>query len=177
MNSTGGASGLRLLQAIAGSEHGGAEAFFVRFALALERAGVDQHILVRSGRPWAAALSDGGLQPVALPFGGWTDFTTRRAFAREIKTFSPHVVLTWMSRASHLCPTRVSGQTFTHVARLGGFSRAAEALLITQPAISEQVRKLEERLVPVTTVNTGFNLKPRTPISTVPVIFWCIGRN
>ena len=55
MNSTGGASGLRLLQAIAGSEHGGAEAFFVRFALALERAGVDQHILVRSGRPWAAA--------------------------------------------------------------------------------------------------------------------------
>ena len=121
MNSTGGASGLRLLQAIAGSEHGGAEAFFVRFALALERAGVDQHILVRSGRPWAAALSDGGLQPVALPFGGWTDFTTRRAFAREIKTFSPHVVLTWMSRASHLCPTRVSGQTFTHVARLGGY--------------------------------------------------------
>ena len=35
---TGGASGLRLLQAIAGSEHGGAEAFFVRFALALEYA-------------------------------------------------------------------------------------------------------------------------------------------
>ncbi len=121
MNSTGGASGLRLLQAIAGGEHGGAEAFFVRLALALDRAGVDQHILVRDGRPWISALRDGGLQPVALPFGGWTDFTTRRAFGREIKAFSPHVVLTWMNRASHLCPARVAGHSFTHVARLGGY--------------------------------------------------------
>jgi glycosyltransferase involved in cell wall biosynthesis len=50
-----------------------------------------------------------------------TDFTTRRAFHREIKAFSPHIVLTWMNRASHLCPARVSGHTFTHVARLGGY--------------------------------------------------------
>lgn len=121
MNSTGGASGLRLLQAIAGGEHGGAEAFFVRLALALARAGVDQHILVRDGRPWVSALRDGGLQPVALPFGGWTDFTTRRAFGREIQAFSPHVVLTWMNRASHLCPAKVAGHSFTHVARLGGY--------------------------------------------------------
>lgn len=34
-------------------------------------------------------------------------------------------------------------KAFHHVARLGGFSRAAEALHLTQPAISEQVRKLE----------------------------------
>ena len=121
MNNAAGAPRLRLLQAIAGSAHGGAEAFFVRLALALERAGVEQHILVRSGRPWTAALSDGGIQPVALPFGGWTDFTTRRAFAREIKTFSPNVVLTWMNRASQLCPARVAGQSFSHVARLGGY--------------------------------------------------------
>lgn len=33
---------------------------------------------------------------------------------------------------------------FHHVALLGGFSRAAEALFLTQPAISEQVRKLEQ---------------------------------
>ena len=39
MNS--GASDLRLLQAIAGGEHGGAEAFFVRLTLALARAGVE----------------------------------------------------------------------------------------------------------------------------------------
>lgn len=35
-------------------------------------------------------------------------------------------------------------RAFHHVALHGGFSRAAEALLLTQPAISEQVRKLEQ---------------------------------
>jgi len=35
-------------------------------------------------------------------------------------------------------------RAFHHVALLGGFSRAAEALRISQPAISEQVRKLEQ---------------------------------
>ncbi len=35
-------------------------------------------------------------------------------------------------------------KAFHHVALLGGFSRAAEALYLTQPAISEQVRKLEQ---------------------------------
>ena len=35
-------------------------------------------------------------------------------------------------------------RAFHYVAYLGGFSRAAEYLLLTQPAISEQVRKLEQ---------------------------------
>jgi len=35
-------------------------------------------------------------------------------------------------------------RAFHHVALLGGFSRAAEALLLSQPAISEQVRNLEQ---------------------------------
>ncbi len=36
-------------------------------------------------------------------------------------------------------------RAFHHVALLGGFSRAAEALGLSQPAVSEQVRKLEQR--------------------------------
>lgn len=35
-------------------------------------------------------------------------------------------------------------KAFHYVAKHGGFSRAAEALYLTQPAISEQVRKLEQ---------------------------------
>jgi len=35
-------------------------------------------------------------------------------------------------------------RAFHHVAICGGFSRAAEALNVTQPAISDQIRKLEE---------------------------------
>ncbi|MFK7995547.1 MAG: LysR substrate-binding domain-containing protein [Granulosicoccus sp.] len=34
-------------------------------------------------------------------------------------------------------------KAFHHVATLGGFSRAAQALHVTQPAVSDQVRKLE----------------------------------
>ncbi len=112
---------LRLLQAIGGGEQGGAEAFFVRLALALERAGVSQRILVRRGRPWVSALRESGLDPLELPFGGWSDFTTKRTFAREVKTFRPHIALTWMNRASRLCPSHVPGHDFCHVARLGGY--------------------------------------------------------
>jgi LysR family transcriptional regulator, low CO2-responsive transcriptional regulator len=36
-------------------------------------------------------------------------------------------------------------RAFHHVAICGGFSRAAEQLRLTQPAISDQVRKLEEQ--------------------------------
>ena len=36
-------------------------------------------------------------------------------------------------------------RAFHYVAISGGFSRAAEALRLTQPAISDQVRKLEEQ--------------------------------
>ena len=35
-------------------------------------------------------------------------------------------------------------RAFHYVAIFGGFSRAAEQLFLTQPAISDQVRKLEE---------------------------------
>src|SRR6478735_1544640 len=35
-------------------------------------------------------------------------------------------------------------RAFHHVAISGGFSKAAEALHLTQPAISDQVRRLEE---------------------------------
>ena len=36
-------------------------------------------------------------------------------------------------------------RAFHNVAIHGGFSRAAEALFLTQPAISDQIRKLEEQ--------------------------------
>ncbi len=39
---------------------------------------------------------------------------------------------------------RVQLRAFHHVALTGSFSRAAEALHVTQPAISDQIRKLEE---------------------------------
>ena len=112
---------LRLLQVIAGANHGGAEAFFVRLCAALGRAGVDQRALVRRGRPWAKEITASGVPVVELPFGGVFDVTTRRRLNRQIDGFAPNVVLTWMSRATRFCPRSTERRRFIHVARLGGY--------------------------------------------------------
>ena len=108
---------IRLLQAMAGAPHGGAETFFVRLALALERAGQDQRIVIRRDAERAAALRAGGIAPIELPFGRWLDLATLLGFRRAIRDYRPEVVLTWMTRATQLCPRG----DFVHVARLGGY--------------------------------------------------------
>lgn len=108
---------MRVLQAMAGSEHGGAEAFFERLAPALGRAGLEQRVLIRENAERAGVLRAGGIEPVQLGFGGLLDFSTKSAFKREVASFRPDVVMTWMSRATRFCPRG----DFVHVARLGGY--------------------------------------------------------
>jgi glycosyltransferase involved in cell wall biosynthesis len=107
----------RLLQAIAGAHHGGAETFFVRLVTALNRAGETQRVLIRRDSARSQILRAAGVGVAELAFGGPFDLTTRRAFRREIAVWRPDVVLTWMSRATRLCPRG----DFVHVARLGGY--------------------------------------------------------
>ncbi|MGH7033017.1 MAG: glycosyltransferase, partial [Stellaceae bacterium] len=107
----------RVLQAMAGAVHGGAEAFFERLAAALGRAGEEQAIVIRRNPERAARLRQGGLAPLELPFGGIFDIVTKPRLARAIGEFRPRVVLSWMSRATALCPRG----DFVHVARLGGY--------------------------------------------------------
>ncbi len=111
----------RLFQAIAGASEGGAEAFFVRLALGLQRAGVEQRLAIRRDAKRAAILRAGGVDVIELPFGGWLDFATRPALRRAIATFRPAVVLTWMNRASALCPAPGGAAPFVQVGRLGGY--------------------------------------------------------
>jgi len=110
----------RLLQAMAGAEHGGAEGFFERLALALERAGIEQRLVIRRNAKRAGLLRAGGVEVVELPFGGLFDLFTRPRFRRVVEDFRPQVVLTWMSRATRLCPPSRPGN-FVHVGRLGGY--------------------------------------------------------
>jgi glycosyltransferase involved in cell wall biosynthesis len=108
---------LRVLQAMAGAPHGGAEAFFTRLVPALARAGLEQRVAIRRDAARAAALRAAGIEPVELAFGGVFDLATRRALKREVAAFAPRIVLTWMSRATRHCPKG----DFVHVARLGGY--------------------------------------------------------
>jgi glycosyltransferase involved in cell wall biosynthesis len=107
----------RLLQAIAGARHGGAEIFFLRLATALQRAGETQRVLIRRDPARARSLREADVAVVELAFGGPLDWAARVGFRREVAEWRPDIVLTWMSRATRLCPRG----DFVHVARLGGY--------------------------------------------------------
>src|SRR5690348_4097596 len=107
----------RLLQAMAGAAHGGAETFFVRLAGALQRTGQEQRVLIRRDPARAAQLRAAGVDVVEAAFGGRFDFTTGRTFCREIESWRPDIVLSWMSRATRFCRRG----DFVHLARLGGY--------------------------------------------------------
>ncbi|MBK8908578.1 MAG: glycosyltransferase [Rhodospirillales bacterium] len=108
---------MRTIQVMAGAERGGAEAFFQRLVPALARAGLEVRAIVRDAGARAAELESEGVGTVRLPFGGPLDLSTRWRLRREIRAFKPDVVMTWMNRATMLCP---SGD-FVHVGRLGGY--------------------------------------------------------
>jgi len=107
----------RLLQAMAGARHGGAEAFFERLAIALHRTGMEQRLLIRREPGRAERLRAAGIEVIELPFGGIFDLATKPGFRRAIAAWQPQIVLSWMSRATEACPR---GE-FVHVARLGGY--------------------------------------------------------
>ncbi len=107
----------RLLQAIAGARHGGAETFFVRLASALQRVGETQRVLIRRDPDRSQRLRAASVEVGELGFRGPLDVATRLGFWREIAAWRPDVVVTWMSRATQACPRG----DFVHVARLGGY--------------------------------------------------------
>ncbi len=112
---------MQLLQAMAGAEVGGAEAFFVRLAIAFQARGVSQRVVIRRDSMRARALRNGGVDPVELPFGGRMDFRTRPALQREIERYKPDIVLSWMSRASWAMPRPDAPKSYVLVGRLGGY--------------------------------------------------------
>lgn len=107
----------RLLQAMAGARHGGAETFFVRLASALQRVGENQRVLIRRDADRTRLLHETGVMVTELAFGGPLDIGSRFGFRRAIAAWRPDIVLTWMSRATLACPQGA----FVHVARLGGY--------------------------------------------------------
>ena len=113
---------MRVLQAMAGAEFGGAEAFFVRLTGALHKAGLDQRVLIRENPKRAQVLREAGIDPVELKFGGRFDMITPMMIRRQLRDYRPHVVLTWMNRATSKMPRRRPGDLdYVLAARLGGY--------------------------------------------------------
>ncbi|MBL8571879.1 MAG: glycosyltransferase [Phreatobacter sp.] len=117
------ANRLRLFQAMAGAKVGGAEAFFERFAAAVQRRGLAQRVAIRRDPDRAARLRAAAVDVVELGFRGPLDIATRIALTRELRAFAPSIVLGWMNRASTALPPRslVRGARYVTVGRLGGY--------------------------------------------------------
>ena len=109
---------MKLLQAMAGADYGGAEEFFVRLAIALNSSVVQQRVVIRKHKLRASQLRAGGVEPVELGFGSPLDAVTRWGLREQISEFNPDIVLTWMNRATAMLPARGK---FLHVGRLGGY--------------------------------------------------------
>lgn len=107
---------MRVLQAMAGAKHGGAEAFFERLACAFAADGVEQRVVIRPDAGREARLHAGGVIVSTLPFGGFFDLTTGRGLARLAQ--DADLLLTWMNRATRFA--RPTARTRL-VARLGGY--------------------------------------------------------
>lgn len=89
----------------------------MRLVPALHRAGIQQLVVIRRDAERVAKLRAAGIEPVEVAFGGRLDFGSPLVMRREIRGFKPHIVMTWMNRATHMCPRG----KFIHVSRLGGY--------------------------------------------------------
>jgi glycosyltransferase involved in cell wall biosynthesis len=108
---------MHLLQTLGGARHGGAETFFVRMVLAMQRAGLTQTVAIRGWPERTADLRAGGVEPVALPFGGALDLVTPWKLRRLIRDRGCDLALSWMNRAT----ARTPSDALVHVARVGHY--------------------------------------------------------
>jgi len=108
---------MRVVQAMAGARVGGAEAFFMRLVPALAEAGIEQRAVIRRHPDRARALQAAGVATWELRFGGPLDLASRWGFARALRSAEPDIAMTWMSRASAMCPPGRHVQ----IGRLGGY--------------------------------------------------------
>ncbi|MDR3436338.1 glycosyltransferase [Telmatospirillum sp.] len=108
---------MRIMQVMGSDKRGGAENFFARLCVALSRTGLEQQVVIRRNAPCKQDLVDGGITPVELPFFYSGDIVTKLLLKRRIAKFAPDIVLTWMSRATSVCPDG----PFVRMARLGGY--------------------------------------------------------
>jgi glycosyltransferase involved in cell wall biosynthesis len=108
------------MMAMAGAAHGGAEVFFERLAIAFANRKIHLKVVIRRNPERAERLAKAEITPLQLPFGGPFDRATRREFAKAVATYSPHVCLSFMSRAAKFAPQGVAGERL-NIARLGGY--------------------------------------------------------
>ncbi|HBR68927.1 MAG TPA: glycosyl transferase [Rhodospirillaceae bacterium] len=115
---------MKILEVMAGAEHGGAETAFVDMCVAFAKAGQEIEVVTRDNDSRVPALEKEGLRVHKLPFGGRMDFYTPWRMKKIIREFRPDIVQTWMARAAAKTPKWAKGGgigRYLIVSRLGGY--------------------------------------------------------
>ncbi len=114
---------MRVLHLMAGADVGGAETFFERLIVALQKTAIDQRLVIRPSPDRETLLKEAAVEFSTAPFGGWLDFATPRILKQEIGLFSPDIVVSWMNRPTRFVPqqTEKDRKQFIHVGTPRGY--------------------------------------------------------
>lgn len=133
---------MRVLQMMAGAAFGGAETFFTRLAIGLQAYGIEQRLVIRPDSRREECLRAADIAVKTAPYGGLLDRTTRQTIRREIETFRPQLVLSWMNRATAACPRSSGNSHFVHLGTPRGYYdpkyyRRCDHLVVTTDDLKE----------------------------------------
>ncbi len=113
---------MKILQVMAGADHGGAETAFVDMCIAMHEAGETIEVVTRANKVRVPALEAAGIKVHIMPFGGKLDVFTPWIITKIICDFQPAIVQAWMSRGAAKIPRWKKSMGIPHyktVARLG----------------------------------------------------------
>jgi glycosyltransferase involved in cell wall biosynthesis len=108
---------MRVLQVMLGEEHGGAETHFINVVEGLHRAGIEQRVIVREHQGRINFLRDAGVPVIELSKTELLANTTSDVLRKEVESFRPDIVQTWMYQATRAMPVG----DFVHVGWLRGY--------------------------------------------------------
>ncbi len=138
---------MKILQVMAGGEHGGAETAYVDITIAMHEAGFEVEAVTRPNDVRVPALAKAGIKVHTLPFGGPVDVFTTWKLSRIIKKFEPSIVQTWMTRATQKTlnwKVLKTPKPYLVVARLGGYYKiknfwSADYFVANTPELKQHI--------------------------------------
>jgi glycosyltransferase involved in cell wall biosynthesis len=111
---------MRIMHLMAGAEAGGAETFFGRLVVALQKTGIDQRLVIRPASGRETMLNENSVEFSTAPFGGWFDFKTPQKLKHEFGLFGPDVVISWMNRPTRFVRSS-DRKRFVHIGSPRGY--------------------------------------------------------
>lgn len=113
-------SKLKILNIMSGANSGGAENFFERLTIAIEKEDLEQKVIIRHHQKRFDYLNTKlkNVKSIKL-FNNFNPFC-QSVIETSIKEFMPDIILTWMNRASRTLPNEKFGPEIV-VGRLGGY--------------------------------------------------------